>query len=125
MKNIFWGILLWLSATLLFRFFGQLFLIAGNEPLLLTVFILTIPLITAATYPYYYFRKIPQSKRIRSSVQIALPGMILDIFSILYFEKVFPNLHSDSLPLFASWLMWAYSLILISGFPLKNKTTNN
>ena len=121
MFNVVWGFLLWLSATLLFRFFGHFLLIPGNVPLLLTTFILAIPLITLATYPYYYFRKIPNPQRILSSVQIALPGMILDIFSIIYFAKVFPNLHINTLPLFASWLLWAYSLILFTGFSIKTK----
>lgn len=122
MINVVWGFILWISATLLFRFFGQMFLIPGNVPLLLITFILAIPLITLATYPYYYLRKIPESKRLMSSFQIALPGMILDIFSVIYFDKVFLNLHIDSLPFFAAWLLWAYSLILISGFSIKVKS---
>jgi hypothetical protein len=99
-----------------------MFLVPGNVLLLLITFILAIPLITLATYPYYYLRKIPESKRLMSSVQIALPGMILDIFSVIYFNKVFLNLHIDSLPFFAAWLLWAYSLILISGFSIKIKS---
>ncbi|MCZ8541849.1 DUF5367 family protein [Psychrobacillus psychrodurans] len=122
MINVSWGILLWVLATLLFRFYGQLFLIPGNVPLLIITFILTIPLIIIATYAYYYLRKIPESKRLMTSVQIALPGMILDIFSVIFFDKVFLNLHTDSLPFFASWLLWAYSLILISGFSIKIKS---
>jgi hypothetical protein len=122
MINAVWGFLLWISATLLFRFFGQMFLIPGNSLLLLITFILAIPLIALATYPYYYLRKIPESKRLTASVQIALPGMILDIFSVIYFNKVFLNLHIDSLPFFAAWLLWAYSLILISGFSIKTKS---
>jgi hypothetical protein len=119
MKNVFWGFLLWISATLLFRFIGHMFLIPGNVILLLITFILAIPLIALATYPYYYLRKIPESKRLLSAVQIALPGMILDIFSVIYFYKLFTNLHIDSLPFFAAWLLWAYSLIVISGFSVK------
>ncbi|MCK1998747.1 DUF5367 domain-containing protein [Psychrobacillus psychrodurans] len=122
MINVSWGILLWVLATLLFRFYGQLFLIPGNVSLLIITFILTIPLIIIATYAYYYLRKIPESKRLMTSVQIALPGMILDIFSVFFFNKVFLNLHTDSLPFFAAWLLWAYSLILSSGFSIKIKS---
>ncbi|MDN4492720.1 DUF5367 family protein [Ureibacillus aquaedulcis] len=123
MINIGWGFLLWLLATILFRFFGQLLLIPGNELLVIVSFLIALPLIAIATYPYYIIRKIPQSKRLYTSVQIALPGMLLDTLSIIYFEKLFPNLHIDSLPFFASWLLWAYSLILISGFPKRSKST--
>ncbi|UQX56011.1 DUF5367 domain-containing protein [Cytobacillus pseudoceanisediminis] len=96
------------------------FLIPGQVFLVLSIFILAIPLIIIATYPYYYFREIPETERLKAAVQIALPGMLLDILSIIYFAKVFPNLTNDSLPLFASWLLWAYSLILITGFSIKN-----
>lgn len=120
MINIAWGFLLWMSATILFRLFGQFFLIPGQVFLVLSIFILAIPLIIIATYPYYYFRKISETERLKAAVQIALPGMLLDILSIIYFAKVFPNLTIDSLPLFASWLLWAYSLILITGFSIKN-----
>lgn len=119
MINIAWGFLLWMSATILFRLFGQTFLIPGQVFLVLSIFILAIPLIIIATYPYYYFREIPETERLKAAVQIALPGMLLDILSIIYFAKVFPNLTNDSLPLFASWLLWAYSLILITGFSIK------
>ncbi|MFC7687204.1 DUF5367 family protein [Ureibacillus sp. GCM10028918] len=80
-------------------------------------------MIATCTYPYYFWRKIPQPKRLIASVQIALPGMILDIFSIIYFENVFTNLHVDTLPFFASWLLWAYSLLLITGIPKGSKST--
>lgn len=119
--NILWGFLLWGAATLLFCFFGHLFLIPGNLPIFLLTFLLAVPLIAGATYPYYHVRALSGSKRVIAAVQIAIPGMMLDIFSIFYFKKVFPNLHADSLPIFAAWLLWAYSLILISGFPLKGK----
>nr|WP_206763898.1 DUF5367 domain-containing protein [Cytobacillus firmus] len=111
-----------MSATILFRLFGQIFLIPGQVFLMLTIFILAIPLITIATYPYYYLRNIPETERLKAAVQIALPGMLLDILSIIYFAKVFPNLTNDSLPLFASWLLWAYSLILLSGFTIKARS---
>lgn len=119
MKHVIWGFLLWLAATFLFRFFGHLFLIPGHNILLLITFLMAIPLITIATYPYYHFSHLSESKRLLAAFQIALPGMILDVFSILFFTNVFPNLHIDTLPYFAAWLLWAYSLILLSGLSFK------
>jgi len=120
-KNVAWGFLLWLIATLLFRFWGHLFLIPEHNTLLLVTFLMAIPLITVATYPYYYFMKIPESKLTLTAIQIAIPGMLLDIYSIIFFSNVFPNLHIDVLPYFAAWLLWAYSLILLTGISLKRK----
>lgn len=89
MLNIVWGFLLWMSATILFRLFGQIFLIPGQVFLVLSIFILAIPLIIIATYPYYYFRKIPETERLKAAVQIALPGMLLDILKLFILQKCF------------------------------------
>lgn len=121
MKNLAWGFLLWLVATLLFRLFGHLFLIPGHNFLLIVTFLMAIPLITVATYPYYHLMKISESKRLLAAIQIAIPGMFLDIFSLIFFNEVFPNLHTDTTSYFAAWLLFAYSIILLTGIPFKQK----
>jgi RsiW-degrading membrane proteinase PrsW (M82 family) len=128
LKNIAWGLVLWISATALFRLFGQFFLDPSKSLPIVLTFFFTIPLIAVSVLPFYYLRKIPELKRLQSAVLIALPGMILDVLSLIYFDIVFPNLTTASQPIFAAWLLWAYSLILISGFPIQYKrrlNTNN
>lgn len=120
-RNILWGFLLWIAATMIFRFFGHHFLIQGHYILLLVSFLMAIPLIFVVTYPYYHFMKISDSNRMLAAIQIAVPGMILDIFSIIFFPLVFSNLHNDTLSYFSAWLLWAYSLILLTGITLKRK----
>jgi len=120
-RNVLWGILLWIAATFIFRFFGHHFLIQGHNILLLVSFLMAIPLIVVGTYPYYHFMKVSNSNRMVAAIQIAVPGMILDIFSIIFFTLVFPNLHNDTLPYFSAWLLWAYSLILLTGITFTRK----
>lgn len=52
----------------------------------------------------------------KAAVCIALPGMLIDAIVLIYFDQVFVNLSVDTDRFFASWLMWAYSLILLTGF---------
>ncbi|KYD26510.1 hypothetical protein B4110_0319 [Parageobacillus toebii] len=52
---------------------------------------------------------------------IALPGMFIDTVVLVIFPDVFTNLPVQSDRYFGSWLLWAYSLILITGLPLKKR----
>lgn len=116
---VVWGFLLWSAATLIIRIAGSFLFNPGNSSSLLIAFLVAIPLIILTTYPVYSWRKVSAHKRVQSALSIALPGMVLDIFSMIFFPTVFPNLllaHADRY--FSAWLLWSYSLILISGlFP--------
>jgi ACR3 family arsenite efflux pump ArsB len=121
---IFWGFILWLSASALFRLFGQYLLVPGDLMLFSVAIFIAIPLIAATTYPVYLWKNVKSKDRFLAAIYIALPGMLLDVFSIIYFDSVFPNLAKETVGYFGSWLLSAYSLILISGF-LFNKTEEN
>lgn len=56
---------------------------------------------------------------------IALPGMLIDTIVLTVFPRVFTNLPVESDRYFGSWLLWAYSLILITGLPLKKRERND
>lgn len=92
----------------------------GSSALVAATFVLTIPLIAAATYPTYAIMKLTATDRSAVAVYIALPSMLLDVLSLSFFETIFPNLFvlSTLAAVFGTWLLWAYSLILVTGlFP--------
>jgi hypothetical protein len=113
---IAWGIALWLAATITFRLAGQWFLVPGDRLLLGLTYYGAVPVIALVTLPVYYIQRLSSNLRVRAAVLIALPGMMLDMVSLLVFPRLFPNLAPGAEPLFASWLLWAYGLILCSGF---------
>lgn len=116
MVFVLWGCCIWFVATVIFRFGGQ-YLLNPQAPLWIGLsFVLVVPLIAAITYPLYTWRKLNSSERLRAAVFIALPGMVLDGVSLSFFRSVFPNLTLEASSYFSSWLLWAYSLILITGF---------
>lgn len=93
----------------------------GSSALVAATFVLTIPLIAAATYPTYAIMKLTATDRSAAAVYIALPSMLLDVLSLSFFETIFPNLFvlsTSAAAVFGTWLLWAYSLILVTGlFP--------
>ncbi|WP_162176058.1 DUF5367 family protein [Bacillus manliponensis] len=45
--------------------------------------------------------------------------MLIDAVVLVYFDNVFVNLPTHADKFFASWLMWAYALIVCTGFVKK------
>ncbi len=108
----FWGFLVWLLGTLVFRFGGQFFFHPESPLFLGLLFGATVPLIAGAVYPVYRWKKVSPAERPFAVVCAALPSLILDIFSVLWFPSVFPNLPPTASVTFAAWLLWGYFLIL-------------
>ncbi|MED4452398.1 DUF5367 family protein [Metabacillus fastidiosus] len=111
----FFGFILWLAATLFFRIAGH-YILVPNVLILTMTFLVTIPLIITVTFPLYKFKKVDSDDVMKAAVSIALPGMLLDIISFLNFSTVFPNLQANGSTYFGAWLLFAYSLILMTGF---------
>ncbi|MED4533039.1 DUF5367 family protein [Metabacillus fastidiosus] len=111
----FFGFILWLIATLIFRIAGH-YILVPNGLILMMTFLVTIPLIIIVTFPLYKLKKVDNDDVMKAAVNIALPGMLLDIISLLNFSTVFPNLSANGSTYFGAWLLFAYSLILMTGF---------
>lgn len=108
-----WGFLLWLGVTVTVRLVGHFLL---NATLVLLIFAAAVPLIAAVAYPVYSWRKLKPSQRPLAAIYAVLPGMVLDVFVLLFFSQVFPNLPSTAVVTYAAWLFWGYSLGLLTGF---------
>ncbi|MDQ0300594.1 hypothetical protein J2S78_003062 [Salibacterium salarium] len=113
---LFWGFLVWLGASAIFRFTGQFFFSLESPTLLVTSYILVVPLILILTLPVYRWKKVHSQQRLRAAILIALPGMFIDAVVLIYFSDVFVNLEARMNGMFASWLLWANSFILLTGF---------
>ncbi|RAR41903.1 DUF5367 family protein [Paenibacillus sp. MDMC362] len=121
-----WGFVLWLAATVIFHFWGD-WLIDVRHPIRTAVsFIIAIPLIYGCIAPLFSSLGIPYSDRARLSIYIALPGMLLDILSLLFHPFVFPLIPVESIHVLIAWLFWAYSFIFLAGMrPIKLATRHH
>jgi cation transport ATPase len=113
---IIYGFILWLSGTILFILTGQYFLNPESVVLIIVSFLAAIPIVAILTYPFYSVKKLDSSERKTASMQIALPGMILNVLCIAFFASIFKNMMPESGIYFGSLYLWIYSLVLISGF---------
>ncbi|MED4082642.1 DUF5367 domain-containing protein [Halalkalibacterium halodurans] len=118
---LLWGVLVWLGATGVFKLAGHFFFSPENPTLMILSYLLVIPLILVLTLPLYKWKQLNDHEKLKAAIFIALPGMLLDVIVLLNFQEIFTNLSPDADQYFASWLLWAYSLIIVTGF-LKAKT---
>ncbi|WP_203362626.1 DUF5367 domain-containing protein [Bacillus sp. REN10] len=118
---LFWGFLVWLGASLLFRFFGHIFFVTDSVWLMMISYLFAIPCILLVTMPIYRLKQVTNNERLAAAICIALPGMLIDSLVLIYFDHVFVNLPIYTDRYFASWLLWAYSWILMTGI-VKNNT---
>lgn len=109
-----WGCLVWLVGTLVFRLGGQFFFRPENPLLLILLFVATVPLIAGVVYPVYNWKKLSSAERPLAAICAALPSLMLDVFSVLWFPSVFPNLPATASASFAAWLLWGYFLVLVT-----------
>ncbi|WP_300489149.1 DUF5367 domain-containing protein [Flavobacterium sp.] len=115
------GFLVWLLATLLFRIAGQHFFIVDNPLVLITLYIILIPALGFISTAVFTKCKLDNLESIKSAAIMVLPGMLLDTVCIQFFEKLFPNMPEIYSKTFASWLMFAYAIVLISGLLRKKQ----
>lgn len=111
-RYVLLGFLAWLAATIVLRFVGQFFF---ATPLALVLTFVVVGAVLLLALPLLFARaRMDPVRRMRVALSLALPGMVLDIFSVTFVASVFPNLPATAHAAFAGCLLWAYSLVLLS-----------
>ncbi|MDE5518212.1 DUF5367 domain-containing protein [Elizabethkingia meningoseptica] len=109
------GFLVWFFATFLFRVAGHYFFIGENILLMVILYILLIPALGFIATSVFKRFKLNNLESVKSAAIMVLPGMLLDTLCIQFFDKLFPNMPETYSKTFASWLMFAYAVVLIFG----------
>ncbi|MNE35941.1 hypothetical protein D3C81_1658460 [compost metagenome] len=99
---------------LAFRVAGQFFFITDSVPILTSLYVALIPALVLISILTFKRFKLSGFENIVAGVLLVLPGMVLDMFIIQFFEHIFPNMAPNSATTFGSWLMWAYSIVLLT-----------
>lgn len=108
------GFLIWLLATLAFRLVGHLFFITESPIIFTTLYVVvTLLLVILSVITFKQFKLI-EFENVIAGVLLVLPGMIIDTFAIQFFSDFFPNMETSKAAAFGSWLMWAYSTVLLT-----------
>ena len=110
------GFGIWLVATVVFRFVGQHLVMPDNGLAIALLYVAALLLIGALAYTIYYWQQVGSAQRPSVAALLALPGMLLDAFVVLFADSILPNLVPDQNIVFGAWLLWAYGLALVTGF---------
>lgn len=111
---LFIGFLVWLLATLAFRLAGQFFFLTESPIILSILYVVVIPsMIFLALFTFKKFH-LSGFEKTAAGILLVLPGMLIDTFAIQFFEAIFPNIPATRAASFGSWLMWAYSIVLVT-----------
>ncbi|WP_294183116.1 DUF5367 family protein [Sphingobacterium sp.] len=108
------GFLIWFLATLAFRFAGHFFFITDSPAILMGLYLAVIPVLALLAILTFKTFRLSGLENVLAGVLLVLPGMIIDAFVIQFFEQIFPNLLPSQAATFGSWLMWAYSIVLLT-----------
>lgn len=115
-KFLMIGLVGWLAATLGFRLCGQFILTPDDETRTLVVgLLLSAPLVLLMRTFYRSERLQQTSERLAAAFSVAVPGMLLDALTTLFFGYVFPNMASDAGNDFGALMLWGYAVIIITG----------
>ncbi len=115
------GFLIWLVATLLFRFYGADFFLTEDAMVMGTFYFGIIPLLYLLVNWMFKKYRLSKTDRIRSVVLMILPGMALDTLCIKYYWVVFPAFSQETAVTLGSWVIWVNFIILIIGLLSKEK----
>ncbi|MCT3899029.1 DUF5367 domain-containing protein [Elizabethkingia anophelis] len=108
------GFLIWLFATIAFRVAGQFFFITDSTVVLSILYIIVVPVLGLVTVFTCRKFRLTGLENVVAGVLLVLPGMLIDTFVIQFFGSIFPNMPESNAATFGSWLMWAYTIVLIS-----------
>jgi|GEM_PF-2257640 len=109
----FLSVVIWAMGALTFRLWGHIFfnpdsnLSMGASFLFLLVF--WIPLV----YGIFQWTKVLPEQRSEVAIYMAIPSMLLDVFTTYFFEQFYPNMSVTASGQYAAWLLCAYALFLL------------
>lgn len=109
------GFGVWLLATLTFRLFGAYFFLVDDPVVLAGLYAGVVPalwLVATAVFRHYHLSRL---QSVTSATLIVLPGMTIDTFVVLFFDRILPNMPPTAAAPFGSWLLWAYAVVLTAG----------
>lgn len=106
------SVLVWLSATLALRLWGQYFFIPDRLSMA-GMFLASIALLPPLIY--FLLQKVQPQQRIEALLWLTIPSMLLDVDTIYFFAQAFPNLSPAASSAFGAWLLWSYAIVLITG----------
>ena len=104
-KLVAWGVALWLVGSLALRIGGQHMLRPGQWRATLFLFAVSLGVFAWTSRRLCRGARLAESRWPVGAVSLVLPTVLLDPFSCLFFDSVFPNMPSQAAGLFGGWML--------------------
>ncbi|HXN29372.1 MAG TPA: DUF5367 family protein [Candidatus Acidoferrales bacterium] len=100
------GLVIWLAATIALRIAGQ-HLLRPADPLgTFILFAASFPLVAWLVRRLCIAAQLPREEFLAGAVSVALPTLLLDPFSCVFFPALYPNMSPQVAGVFGGWLLW-------------------
>jgi hypothetical protein len=100
------GFGIWLFATIGLRMVGQNLLKPGDATKTTVLFAVSFPIMALLVRGLCHRVRLKPEQWVSGAASIALPTLVFDPFSTLFFAWVFPNIDAAAAPLFGAWILW-------------------
>jgi hypothetical protein len=115
------GVAVWLVATIVFRFGGQVLLDPDSPLIIAGVFLAAVPAMVILTFAVFVWREIRPAARPAAAILLVAPGMLIDAILLPLFDLTFPNMARASAGYLAGLAMLAYLVVLLVGLFSKSR----
>jgi len=100
------GLLIWFAATVALRLAGQHLLRPDDLRGTLILFAVSFPLMAWLVRRLSTGAHLPRGQFLVGAVSVALPTLLLDPFSCVFFPVLYPNMAPQVAGAFGGWLLW-------------------
>ena len=107
------GFVIWAVATVALRLRGEQVLRPDNWIVTGTLFVISFPLMAWVARRLCARAKLPAERWLAGGLSVALPTLLLDPFSAVFFPTVFPNMSPNMAGVFGGWMLWCCAGALI------------
>lgn len=107
------GFVIWLAATVALRIAGQHLLRPADPFGTFILFVASFPLMAWLVRRLCLAAHLPCEQFVAGAVSIALPTLLLDPFSCVFFPRLFPNMSPQVAGVFGGWLLWCCAGALV------------
>lgn len=101
-----WGLGIWLAATIALRLAGQHLLRPKDPAGTAILFAVSFPLMAWIVRRLCRRFRLPPEEWPAGGISMALPTLLLDPFSTMFFPMLFPNLPQELAGIFGGWMLW-------------------
>ena len=107
------GLAIWFAATIALRFAGDRLLRPDHPPIVL--FTISFPLMALLARGLCRRFHLPPQLWLVGAFSLALPTLLLDSFSSVFFSIVFPNIAPEMAGVFGGWMLWCCAGAITGG----------